>query len=105
MSKQRTGGQKAKSQREEIMKRIFFSLIIALFLAGNSWATDADTYITSKSRSLHAMEGCLHADGNARLIDLVAHSGCREFKAYRPGATLMVMTAPPDRIGCSRYDD
>ena len=78
------------------MKRIFFSLIIVLFLAGNSWATWTLTpTLISKAGHYMQWKVVCTSDGDAlSATDLVA-SMPEKLKQLVQGATLMVMTVSP----------
>jgi hypothetical protein len=78
------------------MKRIFFSLIIVLFLAGNSWATWTLTpTLISKAGHYMQWKVVCTSDGDAlSATDLVA-SMPENLKRIVQGATLMVMTVSP----------
>ena len=78
------------------MRKIFLSLIIVLFLAGNSWATWTLTpTLISKAGHYMQWKVVCTSDGNAlSATDLVAIMP-ENMKRLVQGATLMVMTVSP----------
>ena len=78
------------------MRKIFLSLIIVLFLAGNSWATWTLTpTLISKAGHYMQWKVVCTSDGDAlSATDLVA-SMPEKLKQLVQGATLMVMTVSP----------
>ena len=78
------------------MRKIFLSLIIVLFLAGNSWATWTLTpTLISKAGHYMQWKVVCTSDGNAlSATDLVA-SMPENLKRIVQGASLMVMTVSP----------